>query len=86
MLNRRGHPNSAYLYWGYVPSIRKPRHAQPACFGAQMEYQRAQVGMLVVFGRGANVGGHENAPHIGARFRDWLENLPNTTNVPIWAR
>ena len=43
-----------------------------------VEYQYAQVGMLIVFRRGANVGGHEK--------RVWLENLLNTTNMPKWAR
>ena len=65
--------NSAYVYWGYVPSIRKPRHAQMACFGARMDYQRAHLGTLVVFGRG-NVGRHENAPHMGHVFvSGWRE-------------
>ncbi len=43
-----------------------------------VEYQCAQVGMLIVFGRGVNGGGHENTPHIGACFHVRLENLLNT--------
>ena len=57
--------NGTYVYWGYVPSIWKPRHTQTACFDARMEHQRAQVGTLVVFGRGGNVGEHKNTPHMG---------------------
>ena len=56
---KEGAPDTAHIYIGVMsPSIRKPRHAQTACFGARMEHQRAQVDTLVVFGRGGNVGGH----------------------------
>ena len=85
-----GVPKTVCFYYWECPLHSKTK-ARPDsrlwCSNGTSTCTSAHIGNVW---EGRNVGRHENVPHIRACFcvclEGGVENLPNTTNVPKWAR